>query len=132
MMRKMLNAVACPIFYIPDETSNSNTCLDQILSNTPNLISEVKVEPPISTNDHCTVSVIVNFKIAVEKAYERHIWLYKKGDYQGFKNALSQENWDECFNEPSVDVASDMWTEKFLKIAKQTNCPSLRQSVVLQ
>ena len=98
-------------------TSNSNTCLDQILSNIPNLISEVKVESPISTNDHCTVSVIVNFKIAVEKAYERHIWLYKKGDYQGFKNALSQENWDECFNQPSVDVASDMWTEKLLKIA---------------
>ena len=98
-------------------TSNSNTCLDQILSNIPNLILEVKVEPPISTNDHCTVSVIVNFKIAVEKAYERHIWLYKKGDYQGFKNALSQENWDECFNQPSVNVASDTWTEKLLKIA---------------
>ena len=98
-------------------TSYSNTCLDQILSNIPNLISEVKVEPPISTNDHCTVSVIVNFKIAVEKAYVRHIWLHKKGDYQGFKNALSQENWDECFNQPSVDEASDMWTEKFLKIA---------------
>ena len=27
-------------------TSNSNTCLDQILSNISNLISEVKVEPP--------------------------------------------------------------------------------------
>ena len=47
----------------------------------------------------------------------RDIWLYKKGDCQGFKNALSQENWDECLNQPSVDVTSDMWTEKFLKIA---------------
>ena len=33
------------------------------------------------------------------------------------KICLNQENWDECFNQPSVDVASDMWTEKLLKIA---------------
>ena len=48
--------------------------------------------------------------------YERHISLYKKGDYTGFKYALFQENWDECFNQPSVDVTSDTRTEKFLNI----------------
>ena len=57
-----------------------------------------KGNPPISTNDHCSVSVTVNFKIAVEKAYTRHIWLYSSGQYQSFKNALLKENWDECFH----------------------------------
>ena len=97
-------------------TPNSNTCLDQIMSNIPNLISDTKVEPPIPTTDHCSVRVTVNFKIAVEKAYTRHMWLYNSGHYQGFKIALFQENWDECFYQPSVDTASDIWTEKFLNI----------------
>ena len=114
---RIASNLQCHIMVPTRITPNSNTSLDQIMSNISNLISDTKVEFPISTNDHCSVSVTVNFNIAVEKAYTRHIWLNNSGHYQGFKDALFQENWDECFHQPSVDTANDIWTEKFLNIA---------------
>ena len=99
-------------------TQNTSSCLDQIISNIPNFIVQTTVDPPISTNDHCTVNAKINFKIGTEIPYQRHIWLYDKGDYVGFKQALSTANWNECFVNTSIDEACVKWTDLFLNIAK--------------
>ena len=44
-------------------TETSKTCLDQILINTPNFISEWTVEPPVCNNNHCSVGIKLNFII---------------------------------------------------------------------
>jgi len=61
-------------------TPTSQSCLDQILSNIPNFITNPKVMPPVSTNDHCTVSVEVDLRLPIVEPYYRHVWIYKKGD----------------------------------------------------
>jgi len=99
-------------------TDNSATCLDQILSNMPNLVTEIVIDPPVCTNDHCTVGIYLNFKILRDKPYFRHIWMYKEGDYVGFRNALSSFNWDICFINKSVTEACNMWTETVLNFAR--------------
>ena len=99
-------------------TASSQTCLDQILSNIPNFISEISVDAPVSTNDHCTVGASVRFRIHNEKAYYRNVWLYDKGDYKGLKSHLSNLDWNNCFDDDDVDKACFTWTETFLNAAR--------------
>ena len=101
-------------------TSSSATILDQIITNVPNFVNNVKVLPPVSTNDHCTVTARLNFSIPSEHAYSRLVWDYKKANIQGFQAALSEMNCDEIFADNNdIDKAADLWTEAVLNIAKQ-------------
>ena len=38
-------------------TKTSSSCLDQILSNIPDKISNIDISAPVSTNDQCTVKI---------------------------------------------------------------------------
>ena len=100
-------------------TPTSQTCLDQIISNIPNLVTSCSVTPPISNNDHCTVSAQINFKIPKEQCYKRHIWQYKQGDYTGFRRALTEAEWDKCFTTDDIDLACMKWSDLFLNIAEK-------------
>ena len=46
-------------------TQSSSSILDQFLTNSPNLVKSVKIDPPLANmnNDHCTVSVCLYFRI---------------------------------------------------------------------
>ena len=75
--------------------------------------------PPISTNDHCTVTSEIKFKIAEVKSYERHVWQYNNGSYQGFRDELSSFKWDDCIEEDNIDLAVAKWTDRVLSVAKK-------------
>ena len=75
-------------------TLNTETCLDQIITNIPNFIISTSVDPPFSSNDHCTVGVKVKFKYLKDKAYSRHIFLYERTDNSALKKALDEFKWD--------------------------------------
>ena len=99
-------------------TAQSKSCLDQIISNFPHLITNVTVDPPVSTNDHSTIGAEINFKMPVEKNYYRTIWQYSKGDYDGFKNALHNAQWDLCFESREPDKILDSFNTIFINIAR--------------
>lgn len=99
-------------------TSSSKTCLDQIISNIPNFVARIVVDPPVDTNDHCTVGAYLKFKLPFEKAYYRSIWQYDRGNYIGFKAALETTDWNLCFESDNVDIVCNTWTSTFLKIAR--------------
>ena len=99
-------------------TTTSRTCLDQILTNFPNFVCETNVDMPVSNNDHCTVSIKLNFKHQKQYPYHRLVWLYKDGDYEGYRTSLSSANWEECFESDDMDNACKMWTEKVLNTAR--------------
>lgn len=99
-------------------TSHSKTCLDQILSNIPINVSSSFVQAPVSTNDHCTIGIEFNFKIITDPPYYRHVWQYDKGDYDGFRTALSSADWDACFQTQDVNTVCTNWTQTFLNIAR--------------
>ena len=99
-------------------TETKQSCLDQILTNMPNFVKSTSVIPPLSTNDHCTVSIELNFKLPKDKAYTRLVWKYHEGDCDGFKTALRNANWDECFIGDDANYSCDRWSEKLLNIAR--------------
>lgn len=94
----------------------SSTCLDQIISNMPNFLCSTTVTPPIAS-DHCTVGAQFKLKVSKELPYERLIWKYQQGDYPGFRQALVNADWDDCFH-GDVNEACTKWTETFTNIAR--------------
>ena len=55
---------------------------DQVLTNSSNFVKKINVTPPISTNDYCTVGVVLNFKVNPETAYLCMVWQYEIADLQ--------------------------------------------------
>ena len=49
-------------------TPNSSSCIDQIISNIPNFISQINNDPPVSTNDHNTIGIRLCFTVFREKS----------------------------------------------------------------
>ena len=99
-------------------TATSQSCLDQIITNMPNFVVRTEVLPPVYVNDHCTVTAELRFKLPIEEAYDRYVWLYKDADFDGFREYLANYNWDECFVPDDVEQTSRKWTETFLNIAR--------------
>ena len=100
-------------------TDTTATCLDQIISNIPNYVKSITVSPPVSTNDHHTVGIQLKINIKQEEPYYRQIWLYNKGDYGGFRNALGNHDWESCFHSDNIEVIWKKWLDYFLTIAKE-------------
>ena len=98
-------------------TPTSATVLDQIATNAPNFVKHVDVSPPVLTNDHCTISIDLDFIIPKEIAYVRIVWQYDKTDIEGFKNTLNYENFENAFQMKNIDKICINRTKTFFKIA---------------
>jgi len=100
-------------------TANTQSTLDQILTNAPNFVSNIEVLPPVSTNDHCTIGAKLDFRIQSKTPYYRHIWLFHRADFDLFRAALIDADFAAVFENDDVDSVCKAWTDKFLKIAKE-------------
>ena len=102
-------------------TTHSQTVLDQVLSNAPNFISNTEVIPPVSTNDHCTVGIKIDFRIHKNEPYFREIWIYKNANFDLFRRELLDTDFNVIFenNNNNIDQICEDWSEMFLAIAKR-------------
>ena len=100
-------------------TEHSATILDQFLSNMIPYISEVTVIAPVSTNDHCTITLTLAFHVCKEKCYARRIWYYNRADFSTFRDELNNFNWELCFQSDNIDEVCSLWTNNFLDIANR-------------
>ena len=101
-------------------TEHSANILDQFLSNVPNLVKDVNVDPPLATNDHCTISLTLNFKVHNQANYTRHIWNYKHADFVGLNNSISNYDWDLCFEGNDFEEILNRWNSSFLNLARES------------
>jgi hypothetical protein len=100
-------------------TPTSQTILDQIITSKPDLVNDVIVDPPISTNDHCTVIASLNIKPKFDPPYTRLIWNYDEADFPGLQNYLTELDWNDCFLTDDVNTCATKWTEILLNAARQ-------------
>lgn len=104
-------------------TDRTATVLDQILTNAPNFVRKVEVMAPVSTNDHCTVGIHLDFKINNDKAYFRTVWFYKNAKFGEFRDGLLNADFESTFVENDIDASCERWTETFLNVAR-THIPN--------
>ncbi len=101
-------------------TDTTRSIVDHIITNSPILIKSTKVDPSISTNDHCNISAHISFKTRKPQSYSRVMWDYKNADFDKFRSELRLCDWNQCFlPEFDMDTVTKTWTECFLKIARQ-------------
>jgi hypothetical protein len=99
-------------------TQRSASLLDQCISNFSKYIKETDVLAPVSSNDHCTIIVRCKFRTRAQKVYTRIMWNYKEADFNAFRTALSLADWSDCYHENDINKSVEIWTNKFLQIAK--------------
>ena len=85
----------------------------------PTYLLTTTINHPLLTNDHCTISITLKFKVSKQRPIERLIWQYKQADFEALNVALQNANWEPCFEQPNVDFACSKWNEIFLNLARQ-------------
>jgi exonuclease III len=69
-------------------TEHSASILDQVMTNIPDYVKHIRVEPPVSTNDHCTIGISLSFKTYKKLAFKRLMWNFKVANFDKFREAL--------------------------------------------
>ena len=99
-------------------TPTRASILDLIITNSPSLVTNVMVSAPVHLNDHCTISGEITSVIAKRKAYRRTMWCFKDADFNGFRQKLTNTDWEDCFDSEDPSQVCEKWTLKFKEISK--------------
>ena len=99
-------------------TPHSKSILDQFISNIPRYVRNVHVDPPVSTNDHCTIGMDLLFRMEKAKPYQRLMWDFKNADFDKFRTQLSNGDLTVLIEVNDVNEACQKFTEKLLSTAK--------------
>ena len=67
---------------------------------------------------HCPIFSVLNFAKSDTPTYERHIYLYDKGDYVTFSRELAETNWDALKND-DIDAYAINITERITDLANK-------------
>ena len=111
-------------------TENTSSIIDLILVSKPENVIFSNVTSTFIPNlicYHCPTVVYLKYRKPVSKTYKRHIWLYDRGDYDTFRQKLSQVNWDEIFLNNNVDQCAENITESIISAAK-LSIPNSKQN----
>ena len=100
-------------------TPTSDTKLDLILTNTPELIKNPGTLIPVDFNDHDTVFGTINIELPKQLPYHREMWDFKNANFNMFREELASTDWEHCFTTEDPNLACEAWNEKFLNIANK-------------
>ena len=95
---------------------HGNSCLDLIFTSSHSLFKSWEVLPALSNCDHSPVCAQLKAQHVKGITYKRHVWDYKRGDYDKFRNLLFRTRWDSVFVKENVN---DMCKE-FMDILELT------------
>ncbi len=98
---------------------NRSSCLDYVITNNENFVCNVEGYGPIANSDHIPVGFQINSKIPKIKNFTRHVWNFKKGDFDKLNEKLAQYPWDTIFVVDDLDEIVDIWTDVFISLAKE-------------
>ena len=101
-------------------TETSAKVLDQFVSNMPDFVRNIVIEPPVSTNDHCTIGLGLRFRVKRKKAYSRTIWDFKNANWTKYVDTLDSAHLDRCLISEDVNTCSEELTKVILDAAKSS------------
>ncbi len=90
------------------EPTHGKNLIDLVITGNTDLVDKVVVTEPFSTSDHCRTDVWINIPIPRVEAAPRTVYLYSKGDYEGYNKELGSVKWDEILDGKSVNQQWDI------------------------
>jgi hypothetical protein len=108
-------------------TNNSNTCIDLIITQSPNIVKSIDVLPPFCS-DHSIPLVVLHCKSAKHFRFARTVFNYDNLNTDKFVDLLQAEDWYKILNDFSIDESCKLFTKTFSEIAKL--CMPVKQVIV--
>ncbi len=102
-----------------DIEHNRSSCLDLIVTNEPSFVTSITQHGPIANSDHIAISFDINSKIPKMACFTRHVWNFKRGDFDKLNQLLATFPWDTIFIHNDITSIVDAWTDTFLTLAKE-------------
>ena len=99
-------------------TNNTATCLDLVITQSPDIIKTVEILPPFCS-DHSVPCAVLKQLVHRQSSFQRLIFNYDQLDQEKFVELLGNENWNEILTNNPIDDASNIFTDKFMSLAKQ-------------
>ncbi|PJE78267.1 hypothetical protein CI610_02800 [invertebrate metagenome] len=114
----LTQSVASPTFF----TESSSSLLDIVCASDPSLVNichvgESFLDQPLRY--HCPIYGSINISKPTQKCFKRSIWLYDHGDYNDYRDRLSQIDWDTIFDYADIDKSTNQLTDIILSTAKK-------------
>ena len=103
-------------------TEHSSTIIDLLLVSKPENVIYSGVSSPFIPDlirYHCPTVLVLKYRKLIQKSFKRNIWLYERGDYIKYRNALSNIDWDAILNLDNVDECATRLTETIISTAKE-------------
>ena len=94
-------------------TREENT-LDLILTTIPTRFRNIHGFDDIISTDHKLISFELDLKITKKPNIKRVVYNFKKADWSGLKQTLSNISWDLCFVPNDVDLSLANWSDLFI------------------
>ncbi len=102
-----------------DIAQNRSSCLDFIITNETSFVNSIESFGPIANSDHIPVAFNITPNIPKLKCFKRHVWNFKKGDFDKLNRLLAEYSWNTIFTSDNISTIVDTWTDTFLKMAKE-------------
>ena len=114
----LTQVVTQPTHISPSRTA---TLIDLALLSTLSQMVSCDVIPPLGNSDHNGIGLLLNWssKPPSVKAKQRSIWKYDHADFDKANRVISDADWSFLKDQIDVDVAWDLWEQKFLSIMEE-------------
>ncbi len=100
-------------------TETTSTLLDPVIVNIEQCVLKCGVlDVPTHISDHKIAFVILPSTVNSDVTYKRSVWNFKRADFLQLNELILNEDWS-VLNNGSVDEAADMFTLKFIDLAKK-------------
>ena len=99
----------------------SSTIIDLILVNNLRTVELSGVGEPFLMQDiryQCPTYCVLKFKKHLAKAFSRKIWLFENGDYNAFRQAVSDYDWNTIIKE-DVNLYANALTQTLINLSEQ-------------
>ena len=113
------------LWQLVNSPTRGDNILDLILTNTPNIVSNVQGFDDILDTDHKLVSFNINLKIQKKPKAKRSIYNFKNANWTGLKEMLLYAPWAQCYVPDNIDKSLSNWCDLFLS-AVDNHIPKYR------
>ena len=91
--------------------TRGNNILDLVIIGNLDIVDKVSIECPFSTSNHSWTDVIMRIPVPRTVKAPRKVYLYSKGDYEGFDKEVANIDWENEMKNKSVE---HMWQIRVL------------------
>ena len=99
-------------------THISGSSLDPVITDLPESLVRCCALGAVGSSDHQAIHTVINIENTRDKAVTRTTWLWDKGDWQGFRDALNGVCWREILT-GTLNEMVDNFTSLILSLQQQ-------------